>query len=124
MAFADLLCHTVEVYRRSGDVDDLGQPVDANPSQMSGPPTATYPCRLNPKSGGLAMEERSLDVFVQRYTLYTEMVDIHEDDAVRVLDENGAELLPISKIYSTNVATGFGGSDHLEIELLSQTGPA
>ncbi len=131
MAFADLLCHTVEVYRRSarldgppGDVDRFGQPEDANPSQMPDDQlTHTFRARLQPKSGGLTMEERSIDVYTTTLTLYTEMVDIIEDDILRVLDENGVELLPKSKIYSKDVAVGFGGSDHLEITLITQSGP-
>lgn len=130
MAFADLLCHTVEVYRRSarlsppGDIDRFGQPEDANPSQMPDDQlVGTYRARLQPKSGGLTMEERSQDVFTKYRTLYTEMVDILEDDIVRVLDEGGAEMLPKSKVYSKDVATGYGAADHLEITLISQTGP-
>lgn len=124
MAFADLLCHSVEVYRRSGATDDLGQPVDQNPSQMPDDQLfATYRARLNPKSGGLTMEERSESVYTTTLMLYTEMVDIREDDVVRVLDEHGEELLPKSKISNKATATGYGGADHLEITLISQSGP-
>lgn len=71
------------------------------------------------------MEERSVDVFVARFELFTDPdADIHENDVVRVLDENGDELLAISKIYSRNDIAGFAGTHHLEFDLLSQTGPA
>ncbi len=125
MAYEDLLPHTVEVYRRSGETDDFGQPVDANPSQIdTSSPTATYPGRLVNKSGGLTMEERSLDVFVTRFTLFTGVVDIIESDAVRVLDIDGSEILPVAKIESKDLHHAFGTPHHLEISIVTQSGPS
>jgi hypothetical protein len=124
--FADLLVHEVEVRRRSGNRDRLGQPTDSNPGKLTGAPVATYPCRLTRSRGGLAMQERSLDVFVNRFNLYTELgVDIREDDGVRVLDpDTGLELLVAAKVLNKTVASDRLGPHHLEFELIVQRGPA
>lgn len=124
MAFESLLIHTVEVYRRSGEEDAFGQPVDFNPSQVTGDPVHTFPCRLNRKTGGVAMEERSRDVFLTQNVIFTMPgIDIREDDAVRVLDETGAELLPMSKIDSKDFATDLSTTHHWEIKIITMTGP-
>lgn len=126
MSFASLLIHTVEVYRRSGEEDAYGQPVDFNPSSIPPVnPTHTFPCRLNRKTGGVAMEERSRDVFLTQNVIFTMPgIDIREDDAVRVLDENGAELLPMSKIDSKDFSPGLAGTHHWEIKIITMTGPS
>lgn len=125
MSFEALLTHKVEVYRRSGDVDEYGQPVDQNPSQIPlGDPLHIFPCRLNIKSGGLAMEERSRDVFLTKNVIFTmPNIDIEEDDAVRVLDENGNELLPISKIDLRETYTASTSAHHWEIQIVTMAGP-
>ncbi len=123
--FEDLLIHTVEVHRRSGRIDRLGQPVDVNPRQHDqGEPVTTYRCKLTRASGGLTMEERSIDVFQYRWKLYTELgVDIRTDDAVRVLDENMVEIMPLSKITNKSVSAGLSGHD-LEFIIWTQQGPS
>lgn len=120
-----LLIHTVEVYRRSGRVDRFGQPVDANPRQHSSAPVATHRCRVTRGKGGLVMMERALDVFEQRWTMYTELgADIQTDDAIRVLNEKGEEIVPMCKIINKSEAAGMVGGHHLEFALWAQSGPS
>jgi len=133
--FTGLLCHTAEVYRRQTDPatgqrlkDRFGQQLSTNPQQHTvGGETlvSTFPCRLTRESGGLQMMERSVDVYVGRLKLYCDLdADIKEDDAVRVLDSDGTELLPLSKILVKTTASGFGGGHHLECSIYVQRGPS
>ncbi len=125
MALVDLFIHTVEVFRRSGELDRLGQAVDVNPSQYEpGTGIASYPCRLDPGKGGLVMQERAIDVFEVRYMVYTHPdVDIREDDALRVTGVFGEELMPPSKVVLKNFSYGEKLPHHLEILCISQRGP-
>lgn len=131
MTLEGLLVHRVEVHRRSGRTDRFGQPVDVNPTQHTeGQTVATYDCRLSRGrgdggGGGLAMQERSIDVFETRYVIYTDLdVDIREDDHVRVTDpSSGLVLLPLSKITNKAIASDGVGAHHLELEVRVQRGP-
>jgi hypothetical protein len=133
VALEGLLCHTVQVYRRTvaedtGErkVDRFGQQLATNPQQhqVDGQTLhATYRCRVTRSRGGLLQEERMVDVFQQMWTMYTDLdVDIMTDDAVRVLDENGNELVPRAKIKTKSTATGYAGSHHFEYQLWAQSG--
>lgn len=128
-----MLIHTVQVYRRTESspgvrvTDRFHQEESVNPRQheVDGETLhGTYPCRLTRGRGGLTMMERSVDVFETRFKLYTMLnVDINADDAVRVLDETGAELLGISKIAIKSQAADALGGHHLEFDIWSQGGP-
>lgn len=127
MTLSGLLLHEVEVYRRSGRTDRFGQPVDVNPRQhVAGENiVARYPCRAYMKSGGLVMQERSIDVFERRWIMYTELdADIREDDAVRIIDPvDGREILEISKISDSEVKYDSIGPHHKEFTIWNQGGP-
>jgi hypothetical protein len=130
--FSDLLIHTVQVYRRIEDsqgrrrVDRFGQELSVNPRQheVDGETLVhSYPCRVNRGKGGMVMAERMVDTFVQRWEMFTlPDVDIITDDACRVLDENGNELVPLSKVMVKSVAAGATGAHHLEFQLWAQSG--
>lgn len=127
MSFESLLVHTVEVYRRTeGAVDRFGQPLSVNPLQheISGESLAhTYPCRVNRGKGGLKMEEQSIDAFVQTWCMYTTAdVDIRTDDACRVLDADGNEIVPLSKVVIKSSAADSARTHHLEFDLWSRSG--
>jgi hypothetical protein len=125
VGFTAKLLHVCEVYRRSGEKDRFGQPVDANPSLIQGTLTNTYICRVDPGKGGMTMTERSIDVYSVRYMLYTQPdCDIREDDSIRVLDPKTDEVLvPYAKVKQKNKVYDIDGPHHVEIELLSQRGP-
>jgi len=134
---ANLLIHTVEVYRRAvvtegpdtGDYvrDRFGQPLTINPRQHEvGGETLvhTYPCRAYKKTGGLLNNERMTDTFERYYEMFTETgVDIREDDAVRCIDANGNLVFERGKIrYVEPVYDGFG-PHHVEYVVWIQDGP-
>ena len=121
--FADLLIHTLEVYRRSGAVDRFGQPVDSNPS-VTGPLTASYRCRLSGKSGGRVNDERSLDVFEVLHRVFVEpTADVQEDDTVRVISAEGVEIMPRAKVWRKAHISDAIGIHHLEVDCQVQRGP-
>lgn len=134
MALEGLLCHTVQVYRRQLEadtgkrkVDRFGQQLAVNPQQheIDGQTLiATYPCRVTRPRGGLLQEERMVDVFQQLWTMFTSTeIDIESDDALRVLDENGNELVPRAKVKRKMPTAGFAGLHHYEFLLWAQDGP-
>lgn len=133
MSFASLLIHTVEVYRRTEDgdgnrlTDRFGQELSINPRQheVDGETLVhTYPCRINRGRGGLLMNERMVDTFEQLWCMYTlPDVDILGDDAVRILDENGAEIVPLSKVKIKSNAAAMRSTHHLEFDVWAQSGP-
>jgi hypothetical protein len=128
VSFEALLIHTVQVYRRTGAVDRLGQPESINPRQheVDGETLIhTYPCRVNRGRGGLLMNERMIDTFEQLWCMYTMPdVDIRTDDACRVLDSNGAEIVPLSKCKVKSNAADSTSTHHLEFDLWAQSGPS
>lgn len=122
--FEQLLVHRVEVYHRQVRRDRLGQQVDVNPSLRSGPPDAVYACRAYQKSGGLAMQERSVDVFERRYMVHTGLdAEISETDAVRVVGAGGEEIVQLSKVFSGETKYDGRGPHHKEFILFNQGGP-
>lgn len=125
MSFTSLLVHRLEVRRRTGRVDRFGQPVDSNPGKLADAPViGTHACRLTTGSGGLATQERSLDVFVNKHKIFLQLgVDVREDDSVRVLDSRtGEELLPIAKVVDKSTVSDGVGAHHLELDVLVQRG--
>ena len=92
MPFADLLIHTLEVYRRAENpdgspvTDRFGQPLSSNPRQHQDDGETlvhTYPCRAYMNAGGLVMAERMIDTFERQFVVYTDTnVDINENDAL------------------------------------------
>lgn len=135
MAFSALLIHTVEVYRRTTENDGVthkkdrfNQDLSINPRQHEvGGETLvhTYPCRVNRGRGGLLMNERMVDTFEQLWCMYTEPgVDIITDDACRVLDQDGTELVPLSKVKVKSAAANSARTHHLEFDLWAQSGPS
>ena len=121
---SDLLVHRVEVYARSGRRDRFGQQKDSNPSQLVGDPIATYPCRVYMKSGGLEMEERNVDVFARVWEMFTDLdADIREDDAVRVLGQDGTVLVTVAKIKDAETVFDGTGPHHKEFMVWEHTGP-
>lgn len=122
-----LLVHRVERHRRSGRIDRFNQPVDVNPRQNTADEATTeYACRAYQKSGGLSMQERSIDVFERRWIMHTALdADIQEDDSVRVYDPiTGRELFGLSKIFSSEVKYDMQGPHHLEFTIWNQGGPS
>lgn len=124
-----MLIHTVEVYRRvDGAVDRFGQPLSVNPRQHEiGGETLvhTYPCRVNRGKGGLKMESATVDTFVQTWRMYTcTGVNIITDDACRVLDQDGNELVPLSKVQVKSAAADSTHTHHLEFDLWAEAGPS
>ena len=125
MAIDDLLVETVQVYARSGRTDRFGQAKDSNPSQITGSPVATYPCRVNLKSGGLEMEERNIDVFARIWQMFVKPdANVNENDVVRVLGSDGSTVLVTSAIVK-DVETVYDGvgPHHKEILVWERTGP-
>ena len=124
--FSDLLIHTVEVYRRTGLKDRFGQPMSVNPRQNISAGEAlvhVYPCRVDRGTGGLTMQERSIDVFETMWEMFTNPdVDIRTDDACRVLDEVGNELVPMAKCKVKSAAADSAHTHHLEFILWAQSG--
>jgi hypothetical protein len=134
VAFTDLLIHTVEVYGRAAEdetgtakLDRFGQPLSVNPRQHEvGGQTlvATYPCRVYLKAGGLVMMERAIDTFERVYCMFTEPDTlIYEDDAVRVLDQNGRVLINLAKIKDAEEKYDGAGPHHMEFAVWEQSGP-
>lgn len=120
--FAGLLLHTAEVYRRSGDVDRFGQPVDQNPT-IVGPLTSSFRCRLTSGRGGRINDERSRDVFEVTYDLFAETdADVMEEDTVKVIDANGTVLLPYAKVKLKETKYDRTGPHHLELQVVVQRG--
>lgn len=121
--FAGLLLHTAEVYRRSGDLDRFGQPVDQNPT-ITGPMTSTFRCRLTSGRGGRVNDERSRDVFEVTYDLFAEVgADVMEEDTVKVVDPStGTVLLPYSKVKLKETKYDLNGAHHLELQVVVQRG--
>jgi hypothetical protein len=128
VGFEALLIHTVQVYRRSGEVDRLGQPLSVNPRQheIDGETLVhTYPCRVDRGKGGLVMNERMIDTFEQTWCMYTlPDVDIITNDACRVLDGDGNEIVPLSKVKIKSAAADSSRTHHLEFDLWAQSGPS
>lgn len=128
MAFSDLLIHRVEVYARSGRKDRFGQPVDVNPRQhVAGETiTATYPCRVWMKAGGLVMMERAIDTFERVYAMYTNLdAEIYEDDAVRVYDpQTNEEIIALAKVKDSESKYDGRGAHHKEFTIWVQSGPS
>lgn len=126
MSLATLLIHTLEVHQRTGRIDRFGQQVDVNPTRnTAGQVVTSFPCRLTRGKGGLVMRERAVDVFEKRYTIFLEPdAGVTEDDAVRVIDASGNELLPLTKVENKTMAYDGVGAHHLELHVWSQRGPA
>jgi hypothetical protein len=126
MAFDALLIHTVEVYTRSGRTDRFGQAVDSNPRQHTAGENviATYPCRAYQKSGGMTMQERSIDVFVRIWEVFFGLdADIRENDAVRVLAADGSVIINLAKVQSSATIYAAGAGHHKEFTIWEQSGP-
>jgi hypothetical protein len=131
MSFEGLLIHKAEVYRREEingqpKVDRFGQQLSVNPRQHEiGGETlfATYPCRANLARGGLLQEERFVDTFQQMWKIFLKpYVDIETTDAVRILDEDDNEIVPLSKVQLKAVAANGISRHHLEITVWAQLG--
>ncbi len=125
MAFADLLVQKVQVFARSGRTDRFGQPKDSNPSQITGSPVATYPCRINLKSGGLEMEERNIDVFARVWLMFVKLdASVNENDVVRVIGSDGSTVVVTSAIVKdVETINDSTGPHHKEILVWERTGP-
>jgi len=130
VSFDGLLIHTAEVYRRPVDaggnpqVDRFGQAKGSNPGTITSALATTYPCRCYPKSGGFVMQERAVDVLQNRFCVLTGPdADIYEDDSLRIVDANGHEITPKTKVSSRDDIYDAVGLHHLEFELWVQTGP-
>ena len=122
--FTELLVHSVEVYSRSGKTDRFGQPKDSNPGQTTGSPVATYPCRIDLESGGLALMERAEDAYERVWTMFTEHdVLIYEDDALRVLNADGDVLVNKAKVKVSERLSDSLVGHHREWTLIEQSGP-
>ncbi len=123
--FATLLPQTVEVYGRSGQVDRFGQPVDSNPRQNTlGRPIGSWPCKAYMKSGGLVNQERSLDVFERVHYVLTQLdCDLQENDAVRVLDQDGEIFVHLAIVKDSEVKYAGLKPHHKEFCLIEQSGP-
>lgn len=120
--FAGLLLHTATVYRRSGDLDRFGQPVDQNPSIL-GDEIGSFRCRLTSGRGGRVNDERSRDVFEVTYDLFAEIgADVNEEDTVKVTDAGGTVLLPYSKVKLKETKYDRNGPHHLELQVVVQRG--
>ncbi len=116
-----LLIHTLEVYRRSGRTDRFGQAEDQNPRQHTGDPTATYPCRVTRGTGSLQMQERAVDVWVTKYEVFLEPdADVLETDGVRVIGQNGEELMAMGKGTNKTIVYDGEGPHHMEFDVWSQ----
>ncbi len=126
--FTNLLIHELQVYRRSGDLDRFGQPVDYNPT-FAGALTATYPCRISGKSGnqsgGRDTDDYSRDVFEINYRVFVDPdADVREDDTVLVLDPRTSfELMPKAKVTRKSVISDGSATHHLEIDCRVERGP-
>lgn len=120
-----LLVHRVTRTRRSGRRDRFHQKVDVNPQSPQTGATAEYPCRAYQKSGGMVMQERSVDVFERYWIMYTALdADILEDDSVTITDpKTGRMVLAKAKIASSEVKHDMNGPHHLEFTLWNQGGP-
>jgi hypothetical protein len=128
VSFEALLIHTVQVYRRTGAVDRLGQPESINPRQhtIDGETLIhTYPCRAFMSAGGLRMNERMTDTFERQFTVYTSVdVDIHEDDALRAIGVDGHIIFGLSKIKDSETKYDSTGAHHCEFTIWEQAGPS
>jgi hypothetical protein len=126
--FTNLLIHELQVFRRSGDVDRFGQPVDANPT-FAGPATGSYPCRISSKSGnqsgGRDTDDYSQDVFEINYRVFVDPdADVREDDTVMVLDPRTSyELMPKALVTRKAVVSDGVAAHHLEIDCRVERGP-
>lgn len=119
MAFSALLVHTAQTYRRSGDLDEFGQPSDVQQGDLY---LEDVPCRANVNAGGERFGERSLDVVVETAEVFfLPGVDIREDDALEVFDQDGAKIIGLdSNITLVRRATDGTGATH-HVEVLTQT---
>jgi hypothetical protein len=126
VALNQLLIHTLEVYRRTGETDRFGQPKSQNPRQhtVSGETLIhTYPCRAYMSAGGLVMQERMIDTFERQFTVYTDIdVDIHEDDALRCVGVDGHVIFGLSKIKDSETKYDARGPHHCEYTIWEQAG--
>lgn len=129
MAFEDQLVHTANTFRRSGAVDEFNQPIDVQEgeSYLTG-----IPCRANLGTGSEQFGERSIDVIVEKSTIYFPAgTDIREDDALEVYAADGTTLLigtvtpgEGSNITNVTVATGGDGQPHhVEVDIQTVRGP-
>lgn len=120
-----LLVHKVTRTRRTGRRDRFQQQVDVNPQSAQDGEVAEYPCRAWMKSGGMVMQERSVDVFERYWVMYTALdVDILEDDSVSITDPGtGRVMLAKAKVSDSEVKYDMNGPHHLEFTLWNQGGP-
>jgi hypothetical protein len=127
VGFEALLIHELQVYRRTGEVDNFGQPKSINPRQheIDGETLVhTYPCRAFMSAGGLRMNERMIDTFERQFTVFTSIdVDINEDDALRAIGVDGHLIFGLSKIKDSETKYDSTGPHHCEYTIWEQAGP-
>lgn len=124
MAFDELLVHTANTFRRSGDRDEFNQPVD---TQRGDAYLVSEPCRANVKSGGEQFGERSIDVIVDKgVVFFGPDADIREDDAMEVYAADGDTLIVGLQANITQVrpvTDGTGLVHHIEVDIQTVRGP-
>ena len=119
-SFKVLLVQTLEVYRRSGKIDRLGQPIEPN----LGDPFASYPCRMTSGTGGETNTERSRDLLEVLHTCFVAPeADVREDDTVRIMNPDATELLALSDVKLKRQVYNGIELHHLELKLEVQRGP-
>jgi hypothetical protein len=118
MAFADLLQHSATTWRRSGALDEFGQPADVNANSVQW--LDSEPCRMSRTSGGERFTERSLDVIVEMTEIFFSAdVDVRESDQVEVRDAGQNVMLARTSVTLVRVVTDGGGQPH-HLEVLCQ----
>lgn len=124
--YETFLIHSVEIRRRTGETDRLGQEIDLNPSSFGDiDPDLILPGRLDRGKGGLTNRERSADVFEVTHMLFMQKdADVNESDAVTVKDPITEEvLLPIAKVRLKNLVYVNTEPHHVELTVVVQRGP-
>ncbi len=105
-----------EIWRRGSGTDRFGQPT----TDYGDDPVHIYPCRVsyaginasNFKSGEMA-SERYVDLVGEtRLVFLPDTADVSERDQVRVVNNAGDEILPMTSIYSVRPRYGRGGTIH------------
>lgn len=129
MAFEDLLVHTANTFRRDGNVDEFNQPTDVQKGEAY---LVGVPCRANIGTGSEQFGERSIDVIVDKTTIYFPVgTDIREDDELEVYAADGVTLIAgtttlftAANIVSVSVSTGRDGQPHhVEVDIQTVRGP-
>ena len=113
--YEDLLIHTVEVRRRSGQKDRFRQPVEPRGNRYA---DRVYMGRLDAGSGGERHTDRTRDVVEFTHKLFLEAgAELYEADQVTVTDGRGTTLVTMADVQEVQTFDDDLGPHHVEAKI-------